>query len=92
MGLHDLPAELQYITRLKRSKIIYIGHSMGTTMFYVMASQRQDIASKVELMFSLAPVAFMNHLESPIRFLAPFSYDIKVSCIRKLIIPRKSNE
>ena len=63
MGVYDLPAAITYITKLRNSSLIYIGHSMGTTMFYVMAIERPDIAANVKVMFSIAPVAFMNNLK-----------------------------
>ncbi|XP_015184618.1 PREDICTED: lipase 3-like, partial [Polistes dominula] len=62
LGIYDLPAMISYITNVKQSNLTYIGHSMGTTSFYVMSSLRSDIASKVQMMFSLAPVAYMGHL------------------------------
>ncbi|CAL1684026.1 unnamed protein product [Lasius platythorax] len=45
----------------------YIGHSMGTTCFYVMATERPEIARMVQLMISLGPGAFLNHMKSPVR-------------------------
>lgn len=78
MGIYDLPAEISYITDLKKSNLVYIGHSMGTTSFYVMSSIRPDIANNVQMMFSLAPVAYMSHLKSPIRLLAPFVHDYEL--------------
>ncbi|XP_015184619.1 PREDICTED: uncharacterized protein LOC107070697 [Polistes dominula] len=77
MGIYDLPAMISYITNLKQSNLTYIGHSMGTTSFYVMSRLRSDIASKVQMMFSLAPVAYMKHIKSPLRLLAPFARDLK---------------
>lgn len=66
MGRYDVPAEIEYITKLKNeSSLMYIGHSMGTTIFYAMASERPDIASKVKAMFGLAPVAFTDHMRGP---------------------------
>jgi lysosomal acid lipase/cholesteryl ester hydrolase len=62
MGIYDVPAEIEYITSLKNDSLIYIGHSMGTTIFYVMASERPDIASKVKAMFGFAPVAFTGNI------------------------------
>jgi pimeloyl-ACP methyl ester carboxylesterase len=71
MGVSDLPAVIDYILETTGSKqIFYGGHSMGTTMFYVLASQRPEYNSKIRVMFSLAPVAFMSHLKSPIVQLA----------------------
>ncbi|XP_046748809.1 lipase 3-like [Diprion similis] len=79
MGIYDLPAIIEYITEYKKEKnILYVGHSMGTTMFYVMASERPDVARKVKAMFSLAPVAFLNHVKSPIRIVAPYVHDIEM--------------
>lgn len=78
MGIYDLPAMISYITNLKQSNLTYIGHSMGTTAFYVMSTLVPDIASRVQMMFSLAPVAYMEHMKSPLRLLAPFAHDLKV--------------
>ncbi|XP_043268017.1 lipase 3-like [Venturia canescens] len=78
MGLYDLPAVIEYITNLKNDSLVYVGHSMGTTMFYVMASKRPDIADRVRLMIALAPVAYLSHLKSPVKIIAPFADDIKL--------------
>nr|CAD7458747.1 unnamed protein product [Timema tahoe] len=80
MGLYDLPAALELSLEVTGQKqLYYIGHSMGTTMFFVLASSRPKYtASKVKAMFALAPVAFLEHVKSPIRILAPFSHDIEV--------------
>lgn len=58
--------------------LIYIGHSMGTTMNFVLLSEKPEYNEKIRLFIALAPVAFMTHIKSPIRFLAPFSKDIEV--------------
>ncbi|XP_014204869.1 lipase 3-like [Copidosoma floridanum] len=73
MGTFDLPAAISYITKLTQlENVSYIGHSMGTTMFYVMAIEKPEVASKINVMLSLAPVAFVGHMKSPIRLLVPF--------------------
>ena len=42
MGKFDIPAALNYITDVTNaSKISYIGHSMGTVMFWVAMNQVQ---------------------------------------------------
>ncbi|XP_058789295.1 lysosomal acid lipase/cholesteryl ester hydrolase-like [Phymastichus coffea] len=65
MGIYDLPAEIKYISSINDKSLLYIGHSMGTTMFYVMASERPDEAVNVKAMFGLAPVAFTNNIRGP---------------------------
>lgn len=77
MGYYDLPAVIHHISNItnKPGEILYAGHSMGTTMFFVFAATRPEIAKNVKLMVALAPVAYMTHVRSPIRYLAPFSKD-----------------
>lgn len=78
MGTKDLPACFSYIMKkTNQQSLHYIGHSMGTTMFFVFASTMSDMAKHIKLMIALAPVANMTHIKSPIRYLAPFSYDIQ---------------
>ncbi|XP_066999665.2 lipase 3 [Anabrus simplex] len=65
-GIHDVPAEINYILNVTgEEKLFYAGHSMGTTMFYVMCSERPEYNDKIRAMFSLAPIAYMNHMTSP---------------------------
>jgi len=82
MGVSDLPAVIDYILeKTGAQQIFYIGHSMGTTMFYVLGSERPEYNSKIRAMFSLAPVAFMSHMKSPvIQLIAEFSDQVGVKC------------
>ena len=67
MAKNDLPAELNYVLdKTGKEKIYYIGHSMGTTTYMVMNSLDQSWADKVELAVFLAPVAYVDHMNSPI--------------------------
>jgi lysosomal acid lipase/cholesteryl ester hydrolase len=81
MGVSDLPAVIDYILETTGSEqIFYVGHSMGTTMFYVLASERPEYNSKIRTQFSLAPVAFMSHLKSPlVQLLSKVDDEIKVT-------------
>lgn len=80
MAIYDLPTELYYVSNItnKPGEIMYIGHSMGTTMFFVMSSILPQVARNVKLMVALAPVAYMTHIRSPIRYITPFVYDVEV--------------
>ncbi|KAJ8680291.1 hypothetical protein QAD02_016078 [Eretmocerus hayati] len=60
MGIYDLPAVITYITEETQQNVIYVGHSMGNTMSYIMAAEKPDIASKVKAMFGLSPVAYIS--------------------------------
>lgn len=80
MGTIDLPAVLYHISNEtnRPGEIIYVGHSMGTTQFFVLASSLPQVAKNVKVMVALAPVAYMTHIQSPIRYLAPFVDDFQV--------------
>lgn len=64
-----------------RRNLLYVGHSMGTTMAFVMLASKPEYNDKIQAVFAMAPVAFMGHVKSPIRLLAPFSHDIEVSSL-----------
>ena len=78
MGVYDLPAVINYISEKKNDdKIIYIGHSQGTTMFYIFASKKPKISTKIQAMYSLSPIAFMGHTKIlPLRIFAHLNIDL----------------
>lgn len=85
MALYDIPAEIDFVYGMReleqndtRRNLLYIGHSMGTTMAFVMLSSKPEYNDKLQAVFAMAPVAFMGHVKSPIRLLAPFSHDIEM--------------
>lgn len=45
----------------------------------VMANKRPEYQEKIILATLLSPVAFMDHMKSPIRFIAPFANQIEVT-------------
>ncbi|XP_033608694.1 lipase 3 isoform X2 [Cryptotermes secundus] len=66
MGVYDLPAEIDYIlTNTTQKSLRYVGHSMGTTMFYVLMSKKPEYNAKISRMIALAPVAFLRNTKSP---------------------------
>lgn len=58
--------------------LLYVGHSMGTTMAFTLLSTKPEYNEKIRALLCLAPVSFMSHVKSPIKLLAPFSKDIEV--------------
>ncbi|CAG9854084.1 unnamed protein product [Phyllotreta striolata] len=66
-GYYDLPAKIDYIIeQTGQEKIFYVGHSQGTSQFFAMAALRPEYNDKIALMSALAPVAYMQHMASPI--------------------------
>lgn len=83
MGVYDLPIVIDYILAMThQAKLSYIGHSMGTTMFWVLLSERPEYNDKIQMMIAMAPIAFINHVKSPvIRFLSTISDPLAVNDI-----------
>lgn len=67
IGYYDLPAMIDYVLeKTGHSKLYYIGHSQGTTAFYVMMSERPEYNAKIKGMISLAPIAYLSNQRSPV--------------------------
>ncbi len=81
MGKFDLPAAIDYVSKKQKNpnkKIFYVGHSMGTTMFWVSFDANAEfMKNHVETMVAMGPVAFVSHMKSPLRLLAPFTKEIE---------------
>uniref|UniRef100_A0A146LAH3 Lipase n=2 Tax=Lygus hesperus TaxID=30085 RepID=A0A146LAH3_LYGHE len=74
MGVYDLPAMIDYILETtNEDRISYVGHSQGTTIFYIMASMLPEYQSKVLVASSMAPVAFLDNTRGAISTLSILS-------------------
>ena len=79
MGAYDLPATIDKVLSVSgQSSLVYIGYSQGSQMAFAQYSVNKMLASKVKLFVALAPVAFLGHVKSPIRLLAPYARNITV--------------
>ncbi len=47
-------------------------------MFFVCMTERPEYNAKIALMSAFAPVAYTEHMISPIRLIAPFATQIEV--------------
>lgn len=66
IGTTDLPAMIEYISEQTGSRRMhYIGHSQGTTVFWVMCAERPEYNSRIISMNALAPAAYMHNTRSP---------------------------
>lgn len=62
------------------AKLHYVGHSQGTTSFFVMGAMRPEYNDKIISMHALAPIAYLAHNENLLlTAIAPFSTEIEVS-------------
>lgn len=79
IGQIDLPNMINYVlNETGEPDLHYIGHSQGTTTFFVMAATQPHMNAKIKSMHALAPVAFCSNMKSPfLRALAPFTDQIE---------------
>ncbi|GBP41027.1 Lipase 3 [Eumeta japonica] len=67
IGNLDLPAMIDYaLAHTGQTRLHYIGHSQGTTSFFVMTSLRPEYNAKITSMHAFAPVAYMAHNRNPL--------------------------
>ncbi|XP_012537855.1 lipase 3 isoform X3 [Monomorium pharaonis] len=78
IGTRDLPAMIDYVVKTTgRRKMFYLGHSQGTTSFFVMATERPEYQEYIEEMYAMAPIVYCGRMKSPfLQLIAQFSVDI----------------
>ncbi|KAK4007766.1 gastric triacylglycerol lipase [Daphnia magna] len=73
IGRYDIPACINYVLRKTGSrKLTYIGHSMGTAVFWVAMITNPELNNKIEVMMALAPAASVANVKSFVRLSAAF--------------------
>lgn len=74
IGVYDLPAIIDHVLNMTSTdKVHYVGHSQGTTSFFVMCSERPDYNKRIKVMVALAPAVFYRYFKHPIfKLIAPF--------------------
>lgn len=74
VGTFDLPASFDYIlSKTNATQLHYIGYSMGTSVFFIMASEKHEYHQKIRSQISLAPVAYLYNTRSSVRHIAPYA-------------------
>lgn len=63
----DVPAVIDAVRDwTKKSKVIYIGHSQGTTTMFALLSSKPSYNDKISIFAALAPVTYFSHTTSPL--------------------------
>lgn len=81
MGYYDLPVTIDRILDVtQQEKIFYIGHSQGTTIFFVLLSERPEYNAKISMMSAFAPVSYVGNIPNVLfRFIASFQGPLEVN-------------
>lgn len=65
IGLHDLPAMIDYVIEVtKQKKIFYVGFSQGTTSYFVMTSMKPEYNDKIKVMIAMAPEVYIGNAKN----------------------------
>lgn len=81
IGYYDVPASIDYVLNATgETKMHYLGHSQGSAVFLMMASEKPEYMDKIEMFHAVNPAVYMSHLESSlISFVARHSDTFDVS-------------
>ncbi|KAB7501578.1 hypothetical protein Anas_06879, partial [Armadillidium nasatum] len=80
IGTYDDPAAIDYALSVTgQDQIYYVGFSMGTTVFFIMMSERPEYVDKIKAASLLAPVVYLNNIKGILKPLANFSGEKKLS-------------
>ena len=72
LAVYDLPAMISEIVKVSgKKKLSFIGHSMGTTCFLILASYRPRLVAHVDLAILMAPVVEPHNMSNFIWYIAP---------------------
>ncbi|XP_052715242.1 lysosomal acid lipase/cholesteryl ester hydrolase-like [Crassostrea angulata] len=73
MAEYDLPAVIHYVLNTTNATTVYyIGHSQGTMIANAQFSVDKDLASKIKLFISMAPIAKVTHVKGLLGFINPY--------------------
>ena len=85
LGHYDIPASIAYVLGVtQQRKLIYIGHSLGCTIFHIAMIQHPQLNDKIDFMIGLAPTASVAHLNNWLKYLTPFMSSFRVIIYLKL--------
>ena len=76
----DLLASIDYILNVTaQEKLTYVGHSLGSTLFFMAMAAQTEYNAKIELMIGMGPSSNMHHMKNTlVQVLAPLDYLIEV--------------
>eukprot|EP00696_Hemimastix_kukwesjijk_P019068 gnl/Hemi2/8213_TR2825_c0_g11_i1.p1 gnl/Hemi2/8213_TR2825_c0_g11~~gnl/Hemi2/8213_TR2825_c0_g11_i1.p1 ORF type:complete len:454 (-),score=178.84 gnl/Hemi2/8213_TR2825_c0_g11_i1:236-1597(-) len=77
MGKFDLAAEFDYILNKTRvPKLVYVGHSMGTSLMFAGLAMRPELADKVSLYVAMSPAAYLQSCSKATAWLCSVNPDM----------------
>jgi len=72
MGIYDLPKVTETILlETNTKKIFYVGHSIGTTQYFIALSELPELNNQIYAGFLLSPIAYIGHANNILRQVVP---------------------
>lgn len=79
MALYDVSSMIDYVLRSKnQSSLVYVAHSMGTTMGLVLLSMRPEYNEKIRLVINMGSVGNWRRPQNLIRFFHDHGHRVQV--------------
>lgn len=79
MGVFDLPAMIDYILMsVNKRQLAYFGHSQGSTIIFVLLSERPEYNSKISSIHAMAPQVAPRYYSPLFLPIIPFIDEIRV--------------
>ncbi|XP_071056613.1 lipase 3-like [Onthophagus taurus] len=67
IAIYDYTAEIDYITNITgHYKMFFLGHSQGSTGFFILAAERPDYNERIRLAILMGPTAYTKHNTNPV--------------------------
>lgn len=71
IGVYDLSAMIDFVLeKTGETSLHYVGHSQGTTVFFVLMSMLPQYNIKIRTAHMLSPVVFMENMKTPLATVA----------------------
>lgn len=71
LGVYDNPSFIDFVLNTTGQEDLYfVGHSQGTTTYFIMTSERPEYNQKIRLSIMWAPVTYTSNIFNPIARLA----------------------
>lgn len=75
MGTRDLPATIDYVLNYTKQKTLrYIGHSLGSTVLFILLFMKSEYNVKIESGIHFGPVAMWKENHPTLEYINPGMY------------------
>lgn len=67
IGVYDLPVFIDFVLNsTEQENLYFVGHSQGTTVYFILVAELPEYNKKIRLSVMLAPVTYTSHIFNPL--------------------------